>query len=362
MKPHEQFDAFLKGSAPLLALAPMQDVTDGAFWKLMHRYGGADVYWTEYFRVHTTSRLETGIVESIEQNSTGRPVIAQMIGNDIPSLIRTAKELQRLPVAAIDLNLGCPAPIVYKKCAGGGLLREPQRIDSILGALREAVSIKFTVKTRVGFASVDEFDVLLPIFAKHSLDLLTVHARTVVQMYRLPVHYDLIRRAAEAMPCPVLANGHVYSADQALDVLARTKARGLMIGRGVIRSPWLFNQIRQRQRGEPVTFPTGKDVLEYIGLIYESQASFDAPEKIQVERMKKFMNYLGEGVGAERRPSARRVAEAGSDHQSAEPKAGAPISGGFLHQIRRAETRADFFRICDDFLGHDAPMSLEPAA
>jgi len=76
-----------------------------------------------------------------------------MIGNDIPSLVRTAKFLQQLPVAAIDLNLGCPAPIVYRKCAGGGLLREPQRIDAILGALRDAVSIRFTVKTRLGFAT-----------------------------------------------------------------------------------------------------------------------------------------------------------------------------------------------------------------
>ena len=351
----------------------MQDVTAGAFWKLMHRYGGADVYWTEYFRVHTTSRLESWIVESIEHNATGQPVIAQMIGNDIPSLVRTAKELQQLPVAAIDLNLGCPAPVVYRKCAGGGLLREPQRIDAILGALREAVSIRFTVKTRVGFTSPDEFAALLPIFARHSLDLLTVHARTVAQMYRLPVHYDLIRQTAEAMSCPVIANGHVYSADQALAVLARTKARGLMIGRGVIRSPWLFNQIRQRQRGEALTYPKGHEVLEYIALLYESQASFDAPEKTQVERMKKFMNYLGEGVGPERRAPSRPVAEIACEHQRAEAvlgapinqrvdsEIGAPIADGFLHQIRRAETRADFFRICREFLDHDEPMTLVPA-
>ena len=274
----------------------MQDVTDSAFWNLMHRYGGADVYWTEYFRVHAVSRPEKWILKSIAENSTGKPVIAQMIGNDIPSLIRTAKELQQLNVAAIDLNLGCPAPIVYRKCAGGGLLREPQRIDSILGALREVVSIKFTVKTRVGFASEKEFDTLLPIFAKHSLDALTVHARTVAQMYRLPVHYDLIRQASEAMPCPVIANGHVYSAVQAQQLLALTKTRGLMIGRGVIRSPWLFNQIRQQLRGESLTLPTGREVLAYIRALWESQASFDAPEKIQCERMKKFINYLGEGV------------------------------------------------------------------
>jgi tRNA-dihydrouridine synthase B len=329
----QQFDALLRAETPFLALAPMQDVTDGAFWKLMHRYGGADVYWTEYFRVHAVSNLEKWIVESIETNATGRPVVAQMIGNDIPSLVRTAKELQQLPVAAIDLNLGCPAPIVYKKCAGGGLLREPQRIDSILGALRDAVSIKFTVKTRVGFASPDEFDTLLPIFEKHSIDLLTVHARTVAQMYRLPVYYDLIRDAAERMRCPVIANGHVYSADQALEVLAETKTRGLMIGRGVIRSPWLFNQIRQRLRNEPVTFPTGREVLDYITALYESQASFAAPEKIQVERMKKFMNYLGEGVGTD---------------------------GQFLHRVRRAETKAGFFQICRELLDHDQPMPLEP--
>ena len=176
-----------------------------------------------------------------------------MIGNDIPELVRTAKFLQQYPVAAIDLNLGCPAPIVYRKCAGGGLLREPERIDAILGALRDAVQIKFTVKTRLGFASVDEFDRLLSIFAKHSLDALTVHARTVAQMYRLPVHYDRIRQAVETMPCPVIANGHVLFRGQAQELLARTGARGLMIGRGVIRSPWLFNQIRQQLRGETVT-------------------------------------------------------------------------------------------------------------
>ena len=309
----------------------MQEVTDGAFWTLVHKYGGADVYWTEYFRVHSTSRPEKRIVEAINRNTTGRPVIAQMIGNDIPELVRTAKLLQQLPVAAIDLNLGCPAPIVYRKCAGGGLLREPQRIDAILGALRDAVQIKFTVKTRLGFASVEEFDTLLPIFAKHSLDALTVHARTVAQHYRLPVHYDRIRQAVETMPCPVIANGHVYSAAQAQELLLRTGARGLMIGRGVIRSPWLFNQIRQQLRGEVVTLPTGRDVGGYIRALWDSQARLDKPEKVQCERMKKFLGYLGEGV-----------------------------PGSFWHQIRCTQTAADFHRICREFLDHDQPMAMLP--
>ena len=112
------------------------------------------------------------------------------------------------------------------KCAGGGLLREPDRVDRILGELRSAITTKFTVKTRIGFATADEFDRLLPIFARHSLDALTVHGRTVAQGYRLPVDYGRIRQAVGAMPCPVIANGHVYSAAQAADVLAQTGARG----------------------------------------------------------------------------------------------------------------------------------------
>src|SRR3974390_3198638 len=206
LSPTAAFDALLRGPAPILALAPMQDVTDLPFWQLLTRYGGADVYFTEYFRVHQTSNLDRNILKSITENPTGRPVIAQMIGNDIPSLVRTAQELQQYPIAAVDLNLGCPAPVVYRKCAGGGLLRDPNQVDAILGALRDAVSTKFTVKTRIGFDSSDVFSDLLPIFRKHSLDLLTVHGRTVKEMYRSEVHYEFIRQAVIGAGCPVLAN------------------------------------------------------------------------------------------------------------------------------------------------------------
>src|SRR5665811_2179358 len=159
--PCESLDALLAAPTPVLVLAPMQGVTDLPFLKLITGYGGADVYVTEYFRVYATSRLDKHILKSVTENPTGRPVIAQMIGNDIPALVRTARELQEYPVAAIDLNLGCPVPIVYRKCAGGGLLRDPERIDQILGALRAAVEIPFTVKTRIGFDDAEVFEELL---------------------------------------------------------------------------------------------------------------------------------------------------------------------------------------------------------
>lgn len=311
----------------------MQDVTDLPFWKLMTAYGGADVYYTEYFRVHPDSRLDPYILRSITENPTGRPVVAQMIGNDIPSLVRIAKELQQHNIVAVDLNLGCPAPVVYKKCAGGGLLREPERVDAILGALREAVTMKFTVKTRIGFDDPAVFDRLLPIFAKHNIDLLTVHGRTVMEMYRSAVHYDFIARAVEALPCPVVANGNVSSANKAEEVLRQTKARGLMIGRGAIRNPWMFDQIRAQLKGVAPSAPTGRDVLRYIGELYEAVCTPDFPEKGQVQRMKKYLNFIGIGV---------------------EP------TGRFLHDMRRVESRASLFALCAEFLDHDQPMPLEP--
>src|SRR5215831_2721983 len=125
--PAETFSNLLRGDEPVLTLAPMQDVTTLEFMRVIARYGGPDVYWTEYFRVHGDSRPEKWILDSITKNPTSRPVVAQLIGNDIPALVRTAKLLQKFPIAAIDLNLGCPAPVVYRKCAGGGLLREPQK-------------------------------------------------------------------------------------------------------------------------------------------------------------------------------------------------------------------------------------------
>ena len=331
--PSETFSQLLRGNSPVTALAPMQDVTTLQFMRVIDRYGGPEIYWTEYFRVHGDSRPEKWILDSITKNPTGKPVVAQMIGNDIPALVRNAKLLQQFPVAAIDLNLGCPAPIVYRKCAGGGLLREPARIDAILGALRDAVTIPFTVKTRIGFESPQEFDSLLPIFAKHNIDLLTVHARTVKQMYRPGVRYDLIAQAAREMKCPVLANGNVFSATQAQTLLAETGVCGLMIGRGAIRNPWLFGQNRAQLRGEKIKLPTGRDVLNYIHELWDNEITPGVRESAQVQRMKKFTNFIGEGLGEK-----------------------------FLHDIRRVATTADFWRVCEEFLNHDEPMTLEPVA
>jgi len=324
-------DGFFPAGRPLLALAPMQDVTDLAFWKLIAGYGGPDVYFTEYFRVTTGCRPRREILRSIIENPTGRPAVAQIIGNDPEWMVRTARALELHPVAAIDLNLGCPAPVVYRKCAGGGLLRDPGRVDALLCALREGIAGRFTVKTRLGFSDPREFDRLLAIFSRHRLDMLTVHARTVTEKYGPHVHHERVADAVRALPFPVVANGDVSSSDDAVRVLGATGARGLMIGRGAIRNPWIFRQIRDRLAGRQPDLPSGRDVLAYIGALYELGGTNGAPEHARVQRMKKFTGFIGEG-----------------------------ISQDFLHAIRRVSTGREFFDTCRQALDHDRPMPLVP--
>jgi tRNA-dihydrouridine synthase len=320
---------------PLTALAPMQDVTDLAFMRVIAHYGAPDYFFTEFFRVHAQSRPEKHILRSIDENTTGRPVFAQLIGEDIGHLNRTVDELLRHPVAGIDLNLGCPAPKVYKKNVGGGLLRDPARVGEILAALRAAVPGLFTVKMRIGFDDTAHFDRLLDLVNEHRVDLLSVHGRTVKEMYRSEVHYDFIARAAARTRCPVLANGNVTSAARAARVLADTGAAGVMIGRHAIRNPWIFRQCREQFAGAPAFRVTLADVRDYIERLYRATQVPGLPERIHVNKMKKYLNFVGQSVDGD---------------------------GAFLHDMRRAEDERALFAVCDrHLLGRDgAEFSLEP--
>src|SRR4051812_27756934 len=283
---------------PWTALAPMQDVTDLAFMGVVAHYGAPDYFFTEFFRVHAQSRPEKHILRSIDENATGRPVFAQLIGEDLGHLARTATELLKHNVAGIDLNLGCPAPKVYKKNVGGGLLREPEKIGEILALLRSIVPGLFTVKMRIGFDGPEHFDRLLDLVNEHRVDLLSVHGRTVKEMYRSDVHYDSIGHAVQRVRCPVLANGNVTSAARAATVLAETRAAGVMIGRHAIRNPWIFRQCREQHAGEPVARITLGDVREYIERLYRATESPGLVERYHVNKMKKYLNFVGQSVDA----------------------------------------------------------------
>ena len=318
---------------PALVLAPMQDVTDLAFMRVIARRGAPDWFVTEYFRVHPDSVPAAHIVRSITENRTGRPVFAQMIGSHLPSLVRTAGQLAALPVAGIDFNLGCPAPSVCRKNAGGGLLREPEEIHRLLGTLREAIPGRFTVKTRIGYHDGDGFPRLLEIFRGHGIDGLTIHARSVKDLYQTPVRPDCVRMAVESMPCPVIANGNVVDVDTGLAYLRQTRAAGLMIGRGAIRNPWIFSQMTAAFAGTAAPAPSHRELLGYIVELYDEVARETRRliPNAHVQRMKRHLAYITHG-----------------------------LPGGFEFELRRAKTPDEFFAICRRHLDHDTPLPALP--
>jgi nifR3 family TIM-barrel protein len=320
---------------PVTALAPMQEITDLPFMNLIGEYGAPDYFFTEYFRVHPASRPEAHILRSIVENRTGRPVFAQLMGHDPEHLARTARELHAYPIAGIDFNMGCPAPLIYKNNVGGGLLRDPDRIDAVIGALRDAVPGQFTVKMRIGFDSTDNFQRILQLFNKHGIDLLSVHGRTVQQRYFGDVQYDKIAEAVQLVKCPVLANGNITSAVKAKQVLQKTGAYGVMMGRHAIRNPWIFRQFRELCGGQPISVVTLGDVHEYIRKLYAAIRTEGTAEEAQVNGAKRHLNFIGTSVDA---------------------------AGGFLFEMRRARSEAQLFSICDKYLLRDPqqPCSLEP--
>ncbi|MEX0323198.1 MAG: tRNA dihydrouridine synthase [Puniceicoccaceae bacterium] len=326
------------GSLPT-ALAPMQDVTDLSFMRLLAEFGLPDYFFTEYFRVHDHSILEPHILASVIQHDTGRPVFAQMIGEDLFHLKRTAVALQDYPIAGIDLNMGCPAPKVYRKNVGGGLLRDPDKVRQIFATLRDCIKGRFTVKMRIGFEDDRHYEEILNLVNEYRIDNLSIHGRTVKQMYRGAVDYERIGKAVRMVNCPVFANGNITSAEKAEAVLTETGCYGAMVGRSAIRNPWIFRQIREHSTGQAVFIPTLSDVRGYIESLWQINANPDLPEHNRLNRMKKLLNFVGQGVDPD---------------------------GQFLHEMRRAREPALFFAICDKWLVDleraDLPFATEPYA
>ena len=328
-------DALIAGQ-PWSALAPMQDVTNLPFMQLLGRYGAPDLLFTEFFRVHGHSALDQAMIDSICLHGTGRPVFIQLIGESLPDLQRTVQEIEtrQLPVAGIDLNMGCPAPKVYKKNVGGGLLREPAKIDQVLGCLRQAIGGRFTVKMRIGFDGDQHFDTILDLIDKHQVDLLSLHARTVKEAYRSEVHYPYITRAAARLACPVLANGNITSVAKGQWTLDTTRCAGLMIGRSCIRNPWIFRQLREHFAGQPVFRPTLADVRTYIDDLFQATRQGKCDERSHVNYMKKFLNFVGLGVDCD---------------------------GQFLHDMRRCSNKAELDAVCEQHLiDHGRAQQLFP--
>lgn len=290
----------------ILALAPMQDVTDLAFMRTLARLETLpDLFVTPYFRsTPTTCALAEQNLRCIEGNETGVPIEAQLAGSDAAALVRDARHLLTLAISGINLNAGCPSPLVNRHGAGAALLREPERFREVLLALRAAVPAgRFSVKCRLGWADDAEFAALLELLAEARPDMLTVHARTRRDLYGGKPRFEHVARAVRCMPCPVLANGDLDTPEAVESCLEQTGAAGVMLGRGVVRNPFLFRMLRGGAA------PDDAERRAYYRILLEETGKIlfgIRTEKGHCNRMKKYLAFCYPDFSAEQEYALRR--------------------------------------------------------
>ncbi len=241
------------GQIPLM-LAPMQGVTNRALRSLFIDWVRPDVVCTEFMRVNpvaTRRRLSATDLREVTAAEQDVPLVVQLIGHGRDALVSAAMDAQAAGAAHINLNLGCPYGRMTTGLTGGGMLRRPDELAEIVPALRHAIAGTFSVKLRAGYDDPAQVFDLLPLFETAGVDFLVLHPRTVVQEYEGRADHAVTAEVVRRTLLPVIANGDIRTAAAGLRVLRETGAAGLMLGRGAIADPLLFQRLRGLAPEEP---------------------------------------------------------------------------------------------------------------
>ena len=238
---------------PWLLLAPMAGVTDWAFREICFRFG-ADACVSEFHPAMGLVRNPERLIPLIGARHGRRPFILQLFGRD-PADFRRAVAVvaDTLPVAGIDINMGCPVDQVVNSIHGCALMKEPELAGDIVAAACAGSSLPVSVKIRSGWSSATAPD-FARVLEQAGARAITIHGRTRAQGYRGSVDLGVIAATKAAVGIPVIGNGDVAGLESARAMLA-TGVDGLMIGRAAVGNPWLFPLLRSALRGEPE--PTG---------------------------------------------------------------------------------------------------------
>ena len=256
---------------PPFALAPMAGMTDTAFRRLVKRRGGCGLVVTEMVSSEGLVRGIDRTLEYAEYTEEERPVAIQIFGGDPAKMAAAARIVEGMGADIVDVNMGCPVPKIAKHSAGCSLMREPEQAASIVRAMTRAVRIPVTVKMRAGW---DERDVNAPELARMMEDAgasaVAVHGRTAAQSYSGSSDWDLIARVAAGVRIPVVGSGDCVEAGQMIERLCHGVG-GVLVGRGALRSPWIFRQAADLRAGRPATPVSagdrGRFLLDYIEML-----------------------------------------------------------------------------------------------
>ena len=252
------------GEFPLL-LAPMEDVSDPPFRTLCKRHG-ADMMYTEFISSEGLIRDAAKSRQKLDIYEKERPIGIQIFGSEIDSMRRAAEISAASGPDVLDINYGCPVKKVACKGAGAGILQDIPKMVSMTKEIVDAVDLPVTVKTRLGWDDKTKYIVeVAERLQDVGIQAISIHGRTRSQMYKGEADWTLIREVREnpRMNIPVFGNGDIDTPEKALEYRQKYGVDGIMIGRGSIGNPWIFDQIKHYfATGEHLPQPTVADRVE----------------------------------------------------------------------------------------------------
>lgn len=235
-----------KFDKPILALAPMAGVTDGAFREICAEFG-ADVTYTEMANVKALTFESQKTLDMLKDKNRTAPLVVQLFGND-PTCFQKAIKLveEKIKPAGIDINFGCPAPKIIKTKAGAELFQDLDLSYQVIRASLEATQLPISIKVRIKVGKVDIFTFLDKI---KTLDVkaIMVHGRSFSQGFSGEIDTSVIKQVKQIFLGKVLANGGIYTQEKAYQILTETGADGLGIARGAMGNPWLFKELKEQK-------------------------------------------------------------------------------------------------------------------
>jgi len=245
--------------------SPLAGVTDKIFRKFIRRWAPDSLLFTEMINA-TSLKLGYGLEKINQISNEEGPVGIQLFDNRPNSIADAAKEAESLGAYIIDINMGCPVKKIAKKGGGSALLKDPSLAVELVKQISRAVKIPVSVKTRIGWSYKDKniIDFLLRL-QDAGANMFTIHGRTREQGFNGKADWQFIRKLKEELEIPLIANGDIYNAKDAIECLKITKADGIMIGRGILGSPWIIGEIDSALKGlENFKKPTVEEKLHLI--------------------------------------------------------------------------------------------------
>lgn len=272
----------------MIYFAPMEGITDAIYRKTHHRiFGNIDKYFIPFISPTQDRCLPPREMRAIgPEVNAGLPVVPQILTRDPELFVWLANRLSEMGYTEVNLNLGCPSGTVTAKGKGSGMLQDPDALRVFLDYVYGHTQVPVSIKTRIGYVSVEEWETLFKLLDDYPIYELIVHPRTRQEFYRGDVHLDIYGKIAESVHCPVVYNGNLFrmpDINALMNSLVHTNA--LMLGRGLLSNPALA---REAKGGQPLM---KQEITVFHDALYRAYADC-YPESIVLGKMREITKYL----------------------------------------------------------------------